>query len=175
MDTATNKGADTTPRNSVDLPSSNSSKNIEKLVFVPEVRKVGYLMRKSGFLKRWSRQFCVLDRFSLSMYDSEDAMRSGKHPNDVVKLHGTSVYDGGPSLTLKSTRIHISTDDGRLHCFSSKEQKQVSEWMVALYEAMEHLSTIDFGPEGQHQQQRQRGEALSFDDDFIDNVGIGMG
>jgi len=106
------------PRPSVDLNQQNinpiKDKSPDGKIFIPVVRKIGYLMRKTGFLKRWAQQFCVLDRFSLSCYDSETAMRSGNIPNDVIKLHGSSVYDGGLSQTHKSTRIHISTDDDKI-------------------------------------------------------------
>ena len=162
------------PRPSVDLNLQNTNPikdtSPDGKIFIPVVRKIGYLMRKTGFLKRWAQQFCVLDRFSLSCYDSETAMRSGNLPNDVIKLHGSSVYDGGLSQTHKSTRIHISTDDDHLHCFTSKDQKEISAWMVALYEANEHLSTIDFGPEGGPSGDR----SVSFDEeDMLENVGIG--
>jgi hypothetical protein len=170
-------GGDSSPRSSYDGSSTlsnrsmttdhsvtNSDATLER-VYVPTIMKLGYLMRKSGFLKRWSKQFCVLDRFSLSCYDSEQSLRSGHQPDDIIKLHGSSVYDGGHSLTLKSTRIHISTEDGRLHCFSSKNQKDITEWMNALYDGIEHLSTIDFGPK------------INLDDvddnGYTDDVGIG--
>ena len=140
-------------------------------VYIPEVLNTGTLMIKSRFLKLWERHFCVLDRFNLSCYASEQHLLSGHQPDDIIKLRGSSVYDGGTSLTLKSTRIHISTDEGRLHCFSSTDQKQVMEWMVALSSAIEHLTTIDFGPEGPT---TRLDRSFSRDDeDPFDDVGIG--
>ena len=77
----------------------------KKHPLVPSVLQTGYLMRKSAFLKRWYKQYCVLDRYTLQCFDSEASKLSGSQPNDVLKLEGCSVYDGGQSLTMKAARL----------------------------------------------------------------------
>ena len=116
----------------------------------------------------------VLDSFALSIYDSEEHLLAGSQPDDVIKLHGTSVYDGGKSITLKSTRIHISTEDGGLHCFASVPESPLSSsvelWMAALYKGIEDLSKIDLGSD----QSRRAERSVSHDEvDLFDDVGIG--